>query len=421
MKLGQTGRKVRIGVVGLGFRGIPQLDVLLTMPDVEIAAVCDVYEDRVKEAQDHVEKARGVRPLGTLDYHVLNACEEIEAVVIMTSWTTHILIAVDAMEHGKIVGMEVGGASSVEECWQLVRTSEKTGMPVMLLENCCYNKEEMTLLNMIKKGVFGELVHCRGGYQHDLRDEVGEGDINRHYRQDNFMHRNGELYPTHELGPIAMYLNLNRGNRMLSLVSMASKAIGEHAWLQKHRPDTALAQAVFHEGDVVTTMIRCANGETIVLTHDCTLPRPYSRGGHVQGLKGIWQEDNHSIYLEDRTPADPAYWTHRWESDQPYMEEYLHPLWREYREFGLRGGHGGMDYLVLRAFIESIQQEKAFPIDVYDAASWMAITCLSEQSVAMGSMPVPVPDFTDGRWICREKRGGDMYSLDEVYEEAFEE
>lgn len=421
MKLGQAGRKVRIGVVGLGFRGIPQLDVLLTMPDVDIVAVCDVYEDRVKEAQDHVEKARGVCPVGTLDYHVLNACEEIEAVVIMTSWTTHILIAVDAMEHGKIVGMEVGGASSIEECWQLVRTSEKTGMPVMLLENCCYNKEEMTLLNMIKKGVFGELVHCRGGYQHDLRDEVGEGDINRHYRQDNFMHRNGELYPTHEMGPIAMYLNLNRGNRMLSLVSMASKAIGEHAWLQKHRPDTALAQAAFHEGDVVTTMIRCANGETIVLTHDCTLPRPYSRGGHVQGLKGIWQEDNHSIYLEDRTPADPAYWTHRWESDQPYMEEFLHPLWREYREFGLRGGHGGMDYLVLRAFIESIQQEKAFPIDVYDAASWMAITCLSEQSVAMGSMPVPVPDFTDGRWICREKRAGDMYSLDEVYEEAFEE
>ncbi|MGN0299438.1 MAG: Gfo/Idh/MocA family protein [Lachnospiraceae bacterium] len=419
MKLGQVGRTIRMGVIGLGFRGIPQLDLLLSMADVDVVAVCDVYEDRVKTAQEHVEKARGFCPMGTLDYREVNSREDVEAVVIMTDWKTHIMIAVDAMEHGKVVGMEVGGASSVNECWQLVRTSEKTGIPVMLLENCCYNKEEMTLLNMIKKGVFGELVHCRGGYQHDLRDEIGEGDLTHHYRQDHFIHRNGELYPTHELGPIASYLNLNRGNRMLSLVSMASKSIGERAWLQKHRPDTDLTHIKFNQGDIVTTMIQCANGETIMLTHDCTLPRPYSRGGYVQGLKGIWQEDNRSIYLEDRTPEDPTSWTHHWESDAVYMKEYLHPLWREYEEFGLRGGHGGMDYLVFRAFIESIQQHKAFPIDVYDAASWMAITYLSEQSIAMGSMPVPIPDFTDGKWICREKRLGDIYSLDAVYEEYF--
>ena len=191
MKLGTVGRSVRIGVIGLGCRGIPQLDVLLSMPDVEIVAVCDVYEDRVAEGQAHVEKSRGVRPFGTTDYREVNAREDIEAVVIMTSWTTHILIAIDAMQHGKIVGMEVGGASSIEECWSLVRVSEETGLPVMLLENCCYNDTEMALLNMIRQGVFGELVHCRGGYEHDLRDEVGEGDINRHYRQENFMHRNG--------------------------------------------------------------------------------------------------------------------------------------------------------------------------------------------------------------------------------------
>lgn len=420
MKLGDVGRTVRVGVIGLGFRGIPQLDVLLAMPDVEVVAVCDVYEDRVKKAQEHVERGRGICPFGTLDYREVNARDDIEAVVIMTDWTSHIRIAVDAMEHGKIVGMEVGGASSIDECWQLVRTSEKTGMPVMLLENCCYNKEEMTILNMIKKGIFGELVHCRGGYQHDLRDEIGLGDINRHYRQNNFMRRNGELYPTHEMGPIAKYLNINHGNRMLTLVSMASKGVGQHLWLQEHRPDTQLANTKFNQGDIVTTMIQCANGETIMLTHDCTLPRPYSRGGYVQGTKGIWMEDNRSIYIEGRTPSDPNYWTHRWESDASYMEEYMHPLWREYKEFGLRGGHGGMDYLVFRAFFESIQQKIAFPIDVYDAASWMAITCLSEQSVAMGSMPVPVPDFTDGRWINREKRPGDIYSLDDVYEDSFE-
>ena len=421
MKLGKTGRTVRLGIIGLGGRGLSQMGVLLTMPDVEIVAVCDVYADRVEEAQKRVERVHGVRPVGTQDYRVLNAMEEIEAVVIMTSWQTHIRIAVDAMEKGKTAAMEVGGASSVDECWKLVRTSERTGKPVMLLENCCYGQEEMTLLNMIKQGIFGEMIHCRGGYMHDLRDEVGEGDINRHYRQDNFMRRNGELYPTHELGPIAKYLNLNHGNRMLSLVSMSSKAVGEHNWLAEHRPDSPLAGAKFNEGDIVTTMIKCANGETIVLTHDCTLPRPYSRGGYVQGTKGVWQEDNRGIYIEGRTPVDPKDWMHRWESDKPYMEEYMHPLWREYKEFGLRGGHGGMDYLVLRAYVESIQENKPFPIDVYDAASWMVITCLSEQSIAMGSMPVPVPDFTDGGWLVREKREGDIYSLDAVYDEAFKD
>lgn len=418
MKLGTGGRAVRLGVIGLGGRGITQLDLLLTMPDVEIAAVCDTYEDRVRQAQEHVQRQRGVCPAGTLDYREVNRRGDVEAVVIMTSWTTHILIAADAMEQGKIPAMEVGGASSVEECWQLVRTSEKTGIPVMLLENCCYGKEEMTLLYMVRQGVFGEIIHCRGGYLHDLREEIGNGDIARHYRQDNFLHRNGELYPTHELGPIAKYLGLNDGNRMLTLVSMASKSVGAQAWMQKNRPDSPLSRMKFNQGDIVTTMIRCANGETIVLTHDCTLPRPYSRGGYLQGEKGVWEEDNRSIYLEGRTKPDEN-GEHLFEPDAPYMEEYMHPLWREYEAFGLRGGHGGMDYLVLRAFIESIQNSRAFPIDVYDAASWMAVTCLSEQSVAMGSMPVPVPDFTDGRWIRREKRPGDIFSLDKVYPEAF--
>lgn len=421
MKLGKVGRTIRTGVIGLGGRGIGQLKTILAMPDVEVVAVCDVYADRVQAAQAEVLKSRGTEPMGTQDYRQVNARDDIEAVVIMTDWTTHIKIACDAMEHGKIPAMEVGGATNVDECWKLVRTSERTGKPVMLLENCCYGEVEMTLLNMIKQGIFGELVHCRGGYMHDLRDEIGRGDIIRHYRLENFMHRNGELYPTHELGPIAKYLDINRGNRMLSLVSMSSKAVGQQEWMKENRADSPLANAKFNEGDIVTTMIKCANGETIVLTHDCTLPRPYSRGGYVQGTKGVWQEDNHSLFLEGRSPVDAASWAHQWEPDTKYMEEFKHPLWREYEEFGLRGGHGGMDYLALRAFFESIQENKPFPIDVYDAASWMVVTCLSEQSIAMGSMPVPVPDFTDGRWIGREKREGDIFSLDAVYEEAFAE
>ena len=420
MKLGTVGRTVTIGFIGLGSRGQGQLKTLLSMQDVQVNAVCDVYEDRAQEGAKIVQEARGTAPFATTDYREVLAREDVEAVMIMTSWQTHIPIAIDAMRAGKIVSMEVGGATSLNECWEMVRVSEQTGKGVMLLENCCYNDVEMAVLNMVKQGVFGELVHCRGGYEHDLRDEIGLGDVNRHYRQDNFMHRNGELYPTHELGPIATYLDINHGNRMLTLVSMASKAVGEHAWLKKNRPDTALAKAKFHQGDIVTTMISCANGETIVLTHDCTLPRPYSRGGYVQGTKGVWMEDGHGIYLEDDAHEGGTY-AHPFSSDKEMLQKYEHPLWKEYREFGLRGGHGGMDYLVLRAFVESIQNNVKFPIDVYDTAAWMAITCLSEESIAKGSAPVAIPDFTSGRWMQKQDRPGDMFSLDKVYTEAFEE
>ncbi len=403
MKLGEKGKTVRLGVIGLGGRGMSQTDTLLQMPDVEIVAVCDVYDDRVQKGQDLVFEKRGVRPDGETDYKKVLARPDIDAICVFTSWETHIDICVQAMRAGKKVATEVGGANSVDECWKLVRAKEETGIECMMLENCCYGKEEMTLLNMIRQGVFGTLVHCQGGYEHDLRDEIGNGDINRHYRQRHFLRRNGELYPTHELGPIAEYLNINRGNRMVSLCAMSSKAAGLHAWLQEHRPDSELANAQVNQGDIVTTMISCANGETILLTHDCTLPRPYSRGGRIQGTKGIWMEDNRSIYIDGRSPVDPGYWTHRWEKDEAYMEEYKHPLWQAYEEFGLRGGHGGMDYLVLRAFVESVQKDECPPIDTYDTASWMAITALTEQSIAMGGAPVPVPDFTEGRWLQKRE------------------
>ncbi len=412
MEMGAAGRDVRVGVIGLGGRGFGQLQLLASMPDVKITAVCDLYEDRVKRSGDYLVEAFSARPFETTDYREVLKREDVETVIIMTSWQTHILIAVDAMKQGIIPALEVGGASSVDECWQLVRTSEATGIPCMLLENCCYGKEEMTLLNMVRQGVFGELVHCQGGYQHDLREEIGRGDIDRHYRLANFLHRNAELYPTHELGPIAKYLNINRGNRMVSLVSMASKARGQSAWLKENRPDDPLADMTFNQGDIVTTMIKCINGETILLIHDCTLPRPYSRGGRIQGTRGIWQEDNRGIYIDGRSPVDPDFWTHRWESDAAYMEEYCHPLWVEYEAFGRRGGHGGMDYLVLRGYIESIQQQQPFPIDVYDTAAWMAITALSEESIAMGGMPVPVPDFTDGRYMTPRPAHQGRYALD---------
>lgn len=407
LRIAEEGRTLNVGVLGLGSRGIPQLKVIHSMADVKVCAVCDVYEDRVQAGLEIAKDA-----VGTQDYREVLKMPQIEAVFIFTDWLSHIPIAIEAMKAGKEVAMEVGGAATVEDCWKLVRTAEETGRQCMLLENCSYGVDEMAVINMIRQGKFGEIVHCEGAYAHDLRDEIGNGDINRHYRQQNFLHRNAELYPTHELGPIAQYLCLGRGNRMVTLCSMASKAVGLHEWLQKNRPGTALADAQVNEGDIVTTLISCANGQTIILSHDCTLPRPYSRRNVVRGTKGCWYEDGHMMYIEGETPQPERHWTHVGESDERLLKEYRHPLWKAYDEFGQRGGHDGMDYLVLRAFIEAIQNHTPVPIDVYDTAALMCVTPLSEQSIAMGGAPVPVPDFTSGGWVFDHgDKGAGAYAL----------
>lgn len=285
----------------------------------------------------------------------------------------------------------------------------------MMLENCCYDRNELALFNMCRQGVFGEIVHMQGGYQHDLRDEILCGKEARHGRLVNFINRNGELYPTHQLGPISKIMGINRGNRILSLVSMSSKARGLHQGLLTYMPDHELIDTIFEQGDIVTTMLKCAHGETIMLIHDCSTPRPYSRNYRIQGTKGIYMEDNQSIYIDEVSSI------HEWEDFAPYREEYEHPLWKQYAKDGIHaGGHGGMDYLVLCAFAEALQTGKKPPIDVYDTVTWMSITCLSEQSVALGSTPVAVPDFTNGMWIDREPFERGKYCLEEVCHEFFE-
>ena len=325
------------------------------------------------------------------------------------------------MKAGKHVAIEVGGASSIEECWQMVRTSEETGKFCMLLENCCYDRNEMAIFNMVKQGIFGEIIHMQGGYQHDLRDEISLGRENRHGRLFNFQNRNGELYPTHQLGPICKVLGINRGNRFVSLVSMASKSRGLNEWIKKNKgEDYDLADYSFNQGDIVTTMLKCSNGETVVLTHDCSLPRNYSRCYRVQGTKGIYMEDGQTIYIEGRTENPDGSWMHPADEFKAYREEYEHPLWKKYSQDGIHAsGHGGMDYLVLSAFVESVKLDAKPPIDVYDTAVMMAVTCLSEQSIALGSAPVAFPDFTNGMWIDREPYRRGIFCLEEVCEDYF--
>ncbi len=403
---------IQVAFVGLGARGKMLLDMVLdTCPDVCVIGVCDLYEDRREHAAKLVWEKRGNTPLSTDDYRVFLTIPEVDAIITPSAWDAHIQICIDAMEAGKYVATEVGGAYSVEQCWDLVKAYEKTKVPCMLLENCCYGREELTVLNMIKKGLFGEVVHCEGGYRHDLRDEVACGNELRHYRLANYKNRNGELYPTHELGPIAKYLNINRGNRMLTLTSMASKSCGVKEWICGNRgADFENADFAFTQGDIVTTCIKCAHGETIVLTHDTTLPRPYSRGNLVQGTRGFWQEDKHGILIEGMTPPHQAV------DISTVYPEYEHPLWKNYEPVG---GHDGIDYLVMRGFVEAVKNGTETPIDVYDAAAWMVITVLSEQSIAMGSMPVAIPDFTNGKWIKREAYVRSKYCLEEVCEDLF--
>ena len=396
--------KLNIGIIGLGGRGYGLMDgVILHMDDIEIVGVCDTYRDRAQNAADKVEQVKGNKPFITQDYKELIASSEVEAVIVSSAWTGHIEIIIECMKAGKPVGTEVGGAYSIEECWQLIRAYEETGVPCMLLENCCYGREEMMAMNMVKQGILGEIVHCSGGYQHDLREEIAFGNENRHYRLQNYIHRNCENYPTHELGPIAQILDINRGNRMVSLVSMASKAKGLNEYIKnKKSDDEALMHTEFAQGDVVTTMIKCARGETIVLTLDTTLPRAYSRGFRVQGTKGMFMEDNMSLFIDGEHNEYDFKWKEQWNNIEAYREKYEHPVWKKFMQDGVKGGHGGMDWLVLRAFFDCVEKNEEMPIDVYDIAAWMAISALSEQSIAMGGQVVAIPDFTNGKWITRK-------------------
>ncbi|MCL2507929.1 MAG: Gfo/Idh/MocA family oxidoreductase [Oscillospiraceae bacterium] len=413
-------KNANFGVIGISGRGAGMLRELMAVPGVNVIAVCDKYEDRARRGAEIVKEAQGTDAAVYLDYKELLARDDIDAVLCCTTWITHGCIAVDSMRAGKHVAFEVGGAASVEECWQMVRASEETGKFCMLLENCCYDRNEMAIYNMKRLGVFGEVVHLEGGYRHDLRHEICLGRENRHGRLYNFMNRNGELYPTHQLGPISKLIGINRGNRFLTLCSMASKSRGLNAWIKKNLgEDYDLADYPFNQGDVVTTMIKCAGGETIVLTHDCSSPRPYSRNYVVEGTNGVFKETSSGgeIYLDEFHEDGEE-----WKPFPPIREKYEHPLWRQYARDGIHaGGHGGMDYLVLSAFAEAAVNNLTSPIDVYDSAAWMAVTCLSEQSIAMGSMPVPVPDFTNGMWIDREPYRRGRYCLDEVCEDFFPE
>ena len=391
--------KVRVAVIGLGARGQYIVKpMLLEMDNCEIVAVCDLYQDRVDRVVSQIKEETGKDVFGTTDYKEILIRKDVDAVLVVTSWETHVKIACEAMEAGIPTGLEVGGAYDLEECYDLVKTQVRTKTPFMFLENCCYGRFEMMAMNIVKQGLFGEIVHCEGAYQHDLRTEVLRGEEMRHYRLNNYINRNCENYPTHELGPIAQILDINRGNRMLYLTSMSSKSVGLNDYARLH-PDTIqskFADMKFNQGDVVTTNIMCSNGATISLMLDTCCGRPYSRNFTVHGTRGIYREDGNYVYFDtDFDEASHWNWSPNWNNAlDVYAEKYDHPVWKKFLSDGVRGGHGGMDYLVYNEFLNYVINGGKSPIDVYDAAAWMCITPLSDISIREGSRPVEIPDFT---------------------------
>lgn len=394
-------KEIKMGFIGLGCRGKGLLELAILPQFKDVIYVCDEYEDRTKEGVELVEKFTGKAPKGTTNYMDIINDDEVNTIVIATAWETHVEIAIEAMKAGKAVAMEVGGAYTLEDCYKLVETYEETKTPFMFLENCCFGRRELMVLNMKEQGVLGEIVHCSGGYHHDLREEVAYGRENRHYRLRNYLTRNCENYPTHELGPIAKILGINHGNRFLTLSSTASKAAGLYEYIKENKPDDEFFNGkTFAQGDIITTVIKCAGGETIVLTLDTTLPRFYSRGFTVRGTKGMYEEATDSVYLDTEEQKQHHFdWLKTLAGNaEKYEEQYDHPIWKKYIAEGVQGSHEGMDYLEFQYWFDALRNNKPMPVDVYDAAAWMCITALSEMSVAKGGAVVDVPDFTNGKW-----------------------
>ncbi|MGV3509206.1 MAG: Gfo/Idh/MocA family protein [Sphingobacteriaceae bacterium] len=412
----QNKDKIKLGYIGVGLRGRGHIRQGLLRDDVEIVAICDTQESSLAHCRKQFVKAGKKLPkeyTGGVDaYKKLLERKDIDAVIISTPWEFHHSQSIDTMRAGKYVGCEVIAGLTVQEHWDIVDVSEKTGVPYSTLENVCYRRDVLAVLNMVRQGLFGELVHLQGGYQHDLRpvlfndgkqfygggvefgpDALAEAQWRTQYNID----RQGDLYPTHGAGPVMNYIDINRGNRFTNMVSFASKARGLSSYVEELSPGHKNAKINYKNGDIVTTQLNCANGETVLLTHDTHLPRPYSIGFRVQGTKGIWEDVAKSVYIEHKSKKHD-----QWDPVSEWTTKYDHPLWKKYEKDASGAGHGGMDWFVFDGFVKAVKKKVQPPIDVYDSVTMSVIMPLSENSIKEGNMPQDFPDFTRGKWQSRK-------------------
>lgn len=388
--------KVRIGFIGVGSRGSSLLGNLLDIDGVEIKAVCDVVTERVQNAQKRVVSRGHPEPAGyakgETHYEELCRRDDLDLVYIATPWDSHARMAVCAMTEGKHAAIEVPAAMTLEECWDLVDTAEQTRRHCFMLENCCYGEIELLVLRMARQGVFGELTHAEAGYLHEARDYLLQDSASATWRRRFVSTLNGNLYPTHGLGPVAEYLGINTGDQFETLVSMSSleRALSERR--DALPADHLRRRDRFACGDINTTLLQTARGRTIMIQFSMVQSRPYSRINLIAGTKGTFADYPPRLHLDGQSED--------WITDlQPYHERYGHPLWKRLTAQAQKsGGHGGMDYVMNWRLIQCLCEGLPLDLTVYDAAAWSCILPLSVASVAKGSAPVTVPDFTRGAW-----------------------
>ena len=413
---------VRVAFIGLGMRGPGAVSRFMYIDGIEVKAICDLEPyniDRVKEILKRNNRPEPATYSGEEGWKKVCERDDIDLVYVCTHWRMHTPIAVYAMEKGKHVAVEVPIACTMEECWQLVNTAERTRRHCMQLENCCYDFFEMATLNMAQKGLFGEVVHVEGAYIHDLRKlnfdprlkegesyNPGGGETNskipsplgywNYWRLKENTENNGNLYPTHGLGPVCQILNIHRGDKMDFLVSLSSNQFSMTNYAkQRFGEDSPEATTEYRNGDMNTTLVKTAKGKSILIQHDVASPRPYSRIHTVSGTKGFAQK-----YPKEQLAFEPnAHSALNNENMQATLSKYEHPITKEVGDLARKvGGHGGMDFIMDYRLIYCLQNGLPLDMDVYDAAEWSCISPLSQYSVTHGSFPVKVPDFTRGAW-----------------------
>jgi predicted dehydrogenase len=400
---GGEEKVVRVGLIGTGNRGRSLLGVLLRMKDVAIPALCDIDTANLERAESAVVKTGRVRPeaysRGEEDYRRLLGRQDLDAVVIATPWKWHAPMAVEGMKAGKYVAVEVPAAQTLQECWELVETQERTRMPCMMLENWSFRRDNLAVLNMIRQGMLGEMVHCHCAHSHDCIDHwFWDPQGNERWGAHYLVQRNCDQYPTHSLGPVLSWLDINCGDSFASIVSVATSQRGIHAYFaRKFGPDHPNAKREFAQGDIVTSLARTQKGRTVVINYDMQLPRPYDNRWMIQGTLGLYDEDKAALYLEGRSPK-----YHEWEPFAPYQERHEHAWWKSLRHEAAGDGHGGTDDLELREFVRAVRNRAPTPLDIYDSVTMSMIIPLSGQSISKSGVPVPCPDFTRGRWKTRK-------------------
>ncbi len=383
-------------MIGVGGRGSSLLNDLLAIDGVEVKAVCDVLPDRVKAAQQRVVARGQPEPAGYANsdtaFEGLCRRDDLDLVYIATPWDWHARMAVTAMQQGKHAAIEVPAAITLRECWELVDTAERTRRHCLMLENCCYGESELLVLRMGRAGVFGELTHAEAGYIHEARDYLLQNSTAANWRRPFWQKFDGNLYPTHGLGPVAQYLGIHAGDKFDSLVSMSSREAALTRRCESLPSDNPRRRERFVCGDMNTTLIKTALGRTILVQFTTVQSRPYSRINLIAGTKGTFCDYPPRLHLDGQAED--------WTTDlQPYHEKYGHPLWKKFGNAArASGGHGGMDYLMNWRLIQCLREGLPLDLTVYDAAAWSSIFPLSIASVAKHSAPLAVPDFTRGAW-----------------------